>query len=114
VDGLYLMLLGMWGIVGLVCFLVLIAKAIRCQRECFRTSRNKTQRSLAVGLFAGTFGLLANGITLDTFFSSKVAFAYWFLMGLLLAGRRLENEAVAKDVWLPTTVRGMVPLSYNL
>ena len=91
VDGLYFMLLGMWGLCGLVCFLVLIAAALRLQRECI-TSRNTMQRALAVGLFAGTFGLLVNGITLDSFFSSKIALSYWFLMGLLLAGRRLEAQ----------------------
>jgi O-antigen ligase len=92
VDGLYFMLLGMWGICGLVCFLILIGKALHYQRECVLTSRNRMQCALAIGLFAGTLGLLANGVTLDSFFSSKVAFAYWFLMGLLLAGRRLETR----------------------
>ena len=96
-DGLYFMLLGMWGIGGLTCFLILIRKAIYYQTECIRTSHNKTQRALAIGLFAGTLGLLVNGATLDSFYSSKVAFTFWFLMGLLLAGRELEKQISAKE-----------------
>jgi hypothetical protein len=100
VDGLYFLLVGMWGIAGLVCFMTLIWKAIHFQRGYIRASQNKMQRALAIGLFAGTLGLLVNGLTIDTFFSSKVAFSYWLLMGLLLAGRRLEIETVKRR--LPT------------
>lgn len=97
VDGMYLLLLGMWGVAGLVCFLVLIAKTLHLQWSCVRISSNKLQRALAIGLFAGTVGLLVNAVTLDSLFISKVAFAYWFLTGLLLAGRRLEGRTVAEE-----------------
>jgi O-antigen ligase/polysaccharide polymerase Wzy-like membrane protein len=108
VDGLYFMLVGMWGIVGLLCFLALIGKAIHYQRDCIRTSRNKMQRALSIGLFAGTFGLLVNGLTIDTFFSSKIALSYWFLMGLLLAGRWLENPTHTEER-KPLTIRMAAP-----
>jgi O-antigen ligase/polysaccharide polymerase Wzy-like membrane protein len=100
VDGLYFMLLGMWGIVGLVCFLFLIGKAIHFQRECIRTTRNQMQRALAIGLFAGSVGLLVDGIVGETFFFSKIAFSYWFLMGLLFAGRALEKQVSAETAEL--------------
>ena len=92
VDGLYFLLLGMWGLAGLACFLLLVRKAMSCQRECVRISRNPMQRALAVGLLAGTVGLLVNGLVVDSFFMSKIAFSYWFLIGLLFAGRALENR----------------------
>ena len=92
VDGLYFMLSGMWGVLGLGCFLFLISKAIGYQRECVRTSRNQIQRALAIGLLAGTIGLLINGVVVDSFFMSKIAFLYWFLMGLLFAGGALERS----------------------
>jgi hypothetical protein len=113
VDGLYFMLAGMWGIVGLVCFLALIGKGIHYQRDCIRTSRNKMQRALSIGLFAGTLGLLVNGLTIDTFFSSKVAFSYWFLMGLLLAGRWLENPTHTEERE-PSIIRIAVPSKVQL
>jgi hypothetical protein len=96
VDGLYFLLLGMWGLVGLVCFFLLVGKAIRCQREYARTSKNPIQRALAVGLLAGTIGLLVNGLIVDSFFMSKIAFSYWFLSGLLFAGRALENQECSR------------------
>jgi hypothetical protein len=95
-DGLYVMLLGIWGIGGLTCFLLLIRRVIHCQRVCVRTSHNKMQRALAIGLFAGTLGLLVSGATQDSFYSSKVAFTFWFLMGLLLAGGELEKQTPGK------------------
>jgi hypothetical protein len=93
VDGLYFMLLGMWGVAGTLSFLLLIHRATRCQRERVRASRNKMQRALAIGLFAGSLGLLIYGFVGETFFFSKIAFSYWFLMGLLFAGNALEKRA---------------------
>jgi hypothetical protein len=97
VDGLYVLLLGTGGICGLVCFVLLVARAIRYQKRCIRSSENKLQMALALGLFAGTIALLMSGITQDTFFNSKVAFTYWFLMGLLFVGRRLEERSLRAE-----------------
>jgi hypothetical protein len=114
VDGLYFMLIGMWGLLGLVSFIVLIVKSLHLQRVCVQTSHNDMQRALAVGLFAGTLGLLVNAITVDSFFISKVAFAYWFLMGLLLAGRRLENETAERQGIVRQGVRAQIPSALPL
>ncbi len=94
VDGLYILLLGTGGIIGFICFLLIIFRAARYQRLTVRDSGNELQRALALGLLAGTIALLINGFTQDTFFNSKVAFTYWFLMGLLLVGRRLEARSL--------------------
>src|SRR5207249_397566 len=83
VDGLYVLLLGIWGILGLACFLALVYKAMKYQKQVIVSSQHKFQRALAIGMYAGTIGLLINGIAIDTFFSSKIAFCYWFLMGLM-------------------------------
>ena len=97
VDGLYVLLLGTGGVCGLVCFMLIVARAMRFQKRCIRGSENKLQKALALGLFAGTIALLLNGITQDTFFNSKVAFTYWFLMGLLFVGRRLEERSLRAE-----------------
>lgn len=94
VDGLYILLLGTGGVLGLIFFLLLIFRAIRYQKRSVRDTGSELQKALAVGLFAGTIALLINGFTQDTFFNSKVAFTYWFLMGLLLVGRRLEARSL--------------------
>ena len=97
VDCLYLMLPGIWGILGFISFAILIFKVIAYQRQTIRTSQNKLERALAIGLLSGTVGLLINGLTVDTFYISKVAFLYWFLVGLLFAGVALEKEGSAKQ-----------------
>jgi hypothetical protein len=94
VDGLYILLLGTGGALGLICFLLLIFRAVRYQKHSIRDTGNELQKALGLGLFAGTIALLVNGFTQDTFFNSKVAFTYWFLMGLLLVGRRLEARSL--------------------
>ena len=92
VDCLYLMLLGIWGILGLTSFAILVLRAIDYQRQTIATSQNKLERALAIGLCSGTVGLLINGLTVDSFYISKVAFMYWFLMGLLFVGSGLERQ----------------------
>ena len=96
VDGLYVLLLGIWGILGFTCFLALVYKAMKYQKQVIVTAQHKLQRALAIGMYAGTVGLLINGITIDTFFSSKVAFPYWFLMGLMFVSCQLAAEPSSK------------------
>jgi hypothetical protein len=92
VDNLYLLLLGSFGVVGLVAFIFLARKTIRTELRAFEGSPNTMLKLLAVGLLGGTVGLLVTGITQDTFFSSKNAEPFWFLFGLLLAGMSLEAQ----------------------
>lgn len=108
VDGLYILLLGTGGVLGLIFFLLLIFRAVRYQRRSIRDTGNELQKALALGLFAGTIALLVNGFTQDTFFNSKVAFTYWFLMGLLLVGRRLEARSLY-FARVPIPVMNIVP-----
>lgn len=92
-DGLYFMLVGIWGVLGLACFVLLLWKTLRFERHCAQTGSHATHRGLAVALFAGTIGLLVNGLTMDTFYSSKIALTFWFLVGLLISGKDLESSA---------------------
>jgi O-antigen ligase len=108
VDGLYILLLGTGGVLGLIFFLLLIFRAVRYQRRSICDTGNELQKALALGLFAATIALLVNGFTQDTFFNSKVAFTYWFLMGLLLVGRRLEARSLY-FARVPVPVMNMSP-----
>lgn len=91
-DGLYFMLVGIWGVLGLACFVLLLWKTLRFETHCAQAASQSTQRALAVALFAGTIGLLINGLTMDTFYSSKIALTFWFLVGLLISGYALESS----------------------
>lgn len=97
-DGLYFMLVGIWGVLGLSCFLILLWKTLRFERHCAQSASHSSQRGLAVALFAGTIGLLINGLTMDTFYSSKIALTFWFLVGLLISGDALERVAAPQTI----------------
>lgn len=110
VDGLYMLLLGTWGISGLVCFSVLIFKTLKYLRRMIDLPQHKLQRAAAIGMYAGTIGLLINGATIDTFFSSKIAFPYWFLMGLMSASAQLGAKQTARPVGAPVRAKFSAPL----
>lgn len=110
VDGLYMLLLGTWGIAGLVCFSVLIYKTLKYLRRMIDLPQHKLQRAAAIGMYAGTIGLLINGVTIDTFFSSKIAFPYWFLMGLMSASSQLGAKQTARPVGAPVRAKFSAPL----
>ena len=98
-DNNFLRSLGETGLLGFITFhsiifvsITLVLKLATSQHQ----SKQLTQKSnfisvnsLIVGLSAGyvgaTAGLLVNALYIDVFASSKVAFTYWSLTGLLLA-----------------------------
>jgi hypothetical protein len=91
VDGLYALLLGMVGVVGVAFFLALIAEVLIWQYGVFKSKSTLPHlRSLAVGLIAATCGLAVYSTFTEGFFISKVATSYWFLNGLLYAGYRID------------------------
>ena len=93
VDGFYMLLLGMVGIIGVVTFLTLIAFILRFQWISFNTKKVALPlRKLAAGLLGATAGLIIYSIFTDGFFVSKIALTFWFLNGLLYAGHRLSTK----------------------
>jgi hypothetical protein len=97
VDGLYALLLGMVGVMGVAFFLVLIGEVAAWQLRVLRSKPNLTHlKSLAVGLVAATSGLVVYSTFTEGFFISKVATSYWFLNGLLYAGYQIDLRDKAK------------------
>ena len=84
-DNDYLRLLGETGLLGFITFFSIFAVIIVLLFKALQ----KTQEPIWIGLFAGglgiTVGLLVNALYIDVFESSKVAYTYWSLMGILLA-----------------------------
>lgn len=93
VDSLYLLLLGSFGIVGLVAFIVLTSKTLELEYSAFAASRCTQLRAVCAGLAGATAGMLVIGITQEVFLSSKDALLFWFLVGLMLAGMFLERSS---------------------
>lgn len=84
-DNDYLRLLGETGLLGFITFLSIFGVIITWLFKAFL----KTKEVLYMGLFATgigiTIGLMLNALYIDVFEASKVAYAYWSLMGLLVA-----------------------------
>jgi len=58
----------------------------------------KYQRYLIAGIVCATLAMLANGIFIDVFEASKVAFIYWLILGISLKAITLEkNNALEKN-----------------
>ena len=47
--------------------------------------KNLLKATLAIGVFAGSIGLLLNALYIDVYAASKVAFTYWAVVGVTLA-----------------------------
>lgn len=90
-DNNYLRVLGETGLLGLLSFFGIIFIILRqTAKNLFNTSTLKS--ALAVGLFAGSVGLLLNATYIDVYAASKVAFTYWALVGFVLAVFTLKSN----------------------
>ncbi|MBU1326627.1 hypothetical protein KKG44_01445 [Patescibacteria group bacterium] len=99
-DGDYLRMLGETGVLGTAAFLgILIMAFVLFFRR--GTKLSNISESFVTGVFAGLVGLLVNAVLIDVFEASKVAFPFWFLMGVSVALlRSTPGERVSyREVW---------------
>ncbi len=104
-DGDYMRMLGETGLLGTIAFLGIIVAAF-----VFFFRRKETlsgiPKAYVVGVFGGLTGLLLNGILIDVFEASKVAFSLWLLLGVamaLLAVKELSPRSYFKLMWKALT-----------
>jgi hypothetical protein len=94
-DNNYLRALGETGLLGFVAFFGIIFLVLKqTSRNLF--SQDILKSSLAIGLFAGTVGLLINATYIDVYAASKVAFTYWAVVGFTLAVFTLKTPSKPK------------------
>jgi hypothetical protein len=83
-DGDYIRMLGETGILGTIGFLgILLAAYVLFLRR--KESLAGYDKAFVVGVFGGLTGLMFNGILIDVFEASKVAFSLWLLLGVAMA-----------------------------
>jgi hypothetical protein len=83
-DGDYVRMLGETGILGTVGFLgILLASYVIFFKR--KEALVGYPKALVVGVFGGLTGLMFNGILIDVFEASKVAFMLWLFLGVALA-----------------------------
>lgn len=90
-DNNFLRILGETGILGLVSFLAIIGYVSLLSLKQIISSR-RLSRTLAIAWLAATIGLLVNALYIDVYAASKIAFTYWALAGLVLAGVLVKRK----------------------
>ena len=92
-DNNYLRALGETGLLGFLAFFGTIVLVLHLTaKHLFDT--NILKATLAIGVFAGSIGLLLNALYIDVYAASKVAFTYWAVVGLTLAVFALKFPVV--------------------
>jgi len=84
-DNNYLRILGESGIAGLISFISIFFVFLLMVRHTLRSVEEKFSRYFIVGVAGGIVGLLLNGILIDVFESSKVAYILWMAIGVATA-----------------------------
>jgi len=102
-DNSYLRALGETGLLGFLAFLGLFFSLGLLVKQALTKMKAPFGRSILIGMFAGTLGLMLNAILIDVFEASKVAFVFWGFWGIaagmvnyyLPKRRSLLKEAMA-------------------
>lgn len=91
-DNDFLRALGETGLLGFVSFFGILGFAL------FRIVRDRDRLldpllfALVVGIGGAIVGMLVNGLYIDVFEASKVAYTFWALMGILFASLKLATK----------------------
>jgi hypothetical protein len=85
-DNDYLRMLGETGLLGALAFLAIIYTGGQSLWQAYKRAVKPEDYALPLAMLAATAGLLVNALYIDVFEASKVAYGYWSLLGLALAG----------------------------
>jgi hypothetical protein len=85
VDNNYLRILGEIGILGFLAFLSIFFSFWIYLRKVWKQMSFGIEKSFLLGFGAGLIGLALNGLLIDVFEASKVAYTLWILMGVAMA-----------------------------
>lgn len=96
-DNDYLRLLGETGLFGFVSFLLIFAVSVWVLYRGFKVSKDPFYYGLFASGIGLSVGLMINALYIDIFESSKVAYSYWSLMGILLAVASLVLKSDKKS-----------------
>lgn len=91
-DNNFLRTLGETGLLGFLTFYgAIVISLVLAAGQVF--TKDKLMSALSIGYVAATLGLLLNAFYIDVFASSKVAFTFWALTGILMGYYQLQRHA---------------------
>jgi len=83
------------GLLGLFFFAMLMYKVFKQGFILFGRTQDPMFRGLAMGLIAGTAGLLVHAVGANTFIIVRIMEPFWFLVGLVVFANKFEADKVA-------------------
>ena len=81
------------GALGLFFFGVLMFNVFKQGFKLYRNTEDPMFRGLAMGLIAGTVGLLFHGLGANTFIIVRVMEPFWLIAGMVVFANKLEDDA---------------------
>lgn len=84
-DNDYLRLLGETGLLGFITFMSIFATIIVFLFKAFQKTKDYFYQAVFASGIGITVGILVNALYIDVFEASKVAYAYWSFMGIIMA-----------------------------
>lgn len=96
-DNDFLRMLGETGILGTLAFLSILAIAVFTIWKALSGVKDPFFYAISAGVIALTVGLLINAMYIDVFEASKVAYAYWSLLGLTLGSISVQRQEIEKN-----------------
>lgn len=91
-DNDYLRSLAETGLLGTVALLAVFLEIFRRLSLYLKKAKPSLKRALVIGIGGGVFGFLGNALFIDVLESSKVAFVFWMLVGLMIGVIKLEQK----------------------
>ncbi len=82
-DNDYLRFLGEFGLLGFVSFAAILALLIKAIYKGMKKAQEH-ERTIYAGLLFGILGLLLNAGYIDVFEASKIAYVFWYVMGIYI------------------------------
>lgn len=95
-DNDFLRTLGEVGALGAIAFYAPIGLFIVSALKKVDAHKSLLISSISFGIIAGSLGMLFNGLYIDVFAASKVAFLYWSVLGLGFAALQLGEKSTDK------------------
>ena len=97
IDGQYIRVINETGIVGVLTFFYLFYAILKYLFSSYKNREDPFSRSLSLGLFCATIGLLVHGLGASTFLLVRVVEPYMMFMAILVSYNRMtEGEARGK------------------
>ncbi|MBM4402396.1 MAG: hypothetical protein FJ044_04085 [Candidatus Cloacimonetes bacterium] len=82
-DNDYVRAIAEVGVIGLSIFLLILKDFALLMWRNFRKSQDIFLKNFSLAVLCGLAGLLINAVFIDIFEASKIAFLFWFLMGII-------------------------------